>query len=265
MEPFAVLSASLKDNETFDYISSVSKERYGQYKKAHHEWINEVEQGKYRNALNQIRTKDEIFSAMHEKFPNSTIEPVTECDEVYWSASPKEAKGSDRALVDCHYDAPFSIIPTGGVVYYRIIIAINENNTVTTIFPDENKKVKMNKGDFHGLDYNKDWHCVDGSILPDTYRVLLKMHYLIIPNGVSRTWVDFVRYINVQWTFGSRVTMRMSADPQTFFEQIVALIVNVCRFIFNNTNSSLITALFFILVAVVVGLRFGRKRFRKLL
>ena len=237
VEGFAVLSDSYNDTETFNFISETSKERYKEYKKAYHEWINKVEPGKFRNALESVRQNDAILNSIKKKFPDSRIEPVTESDEVYWSVSPKEAKGSDRSLVDCHYDAPFSVIPTGGVIYYRIIIAMNENKTVTTVFPEEDKKVKMNTGDFHGLDYNKDWHCVEGTIPADKYRVLLKLHYMIIPHNTQQVWIDWTRFINVTWTHLSREAMRMSADPKTPFETFIGSFVNVCRYIFNNINT----------------------------
>jgi uncharacterized protein (UPF0248 family) len=251
MEPFAVLSDAIQDEATLDSIDAVCKQRYGHYTKAHHEWIDRVEPGLYRQSLEKARTNPTLFKAMETKFPNHRIVPVTETDEVYWAASPKEAKGSDRALVDCHYDAPFGIIPTGGVMYYRIIIAVNENDTVTTVFPDEEKRVKMNKGDFHGLDYNKDWHCVEGSIRPGHYRVLLKLHYLLIPEHASSGWVSFVRWINVQWTVLSRATMRMSADPQTPWETLVGWIVNICRYIFNHTTATTAGIVGILVVALV--------------
>jgi hypothetical protein len=258
LEGFAVLSDSYNDPETFKYISQTSKERYSQYKKAHHEWIDKVEPGKFRDSLESVRQNEAIMNAINKKFPGSRIQAVTEADEIYWSASPKEAKGSDRSLVDCHYDSPFSIIPTGGVVYYRIIIAMNENDTVTTVFPNEDKRVKMNTGDFHGMDYNKDWHCVEGSIPKDKYRVLLKLHYLVIPENTQQFWIDFVRYINVVWTYLSRETMRMSADPKTLFEIFIGYLVNISRFLFNNFY----TIILCLIALFVVTKVFLKKSFR---
>jgi hypothetical protein len=251
-EGFAVISGSYKDPDTFQYISDMCKSRYGHYKKAHHQWIDEVESGKFREALESVRQNEAIRKEIEHKFQGATVYPVTEGDEIYWSASPKDALGSDRSLVDCHYDAPFAALPTGGVVYYRVIIAMNENNTVTTVFPDENKKVKMSTGDFHGLDYNKDWHCVEGSIPSDKYRVLLKLHYIIVPQESSQLWVDWVRFINVVWTKLSRETMRMSADPQTWFESFIGLFVNICRFVFNHINTIAIV-IASIIVAILIA------------
>ena len=253
IEEFAVLSDSYKDSDTFSYISDTSKERYSQYKKAHHEWINSVEPGRFRNSLESVRQNAAILNAIHTQFPDYRVEPVTESDEIYWSASPKEASGSDRSLVDCHYDAPFAVMPTGGVVYYRVIIAMNENNTVTTVFPRENKQVKMNTGDFHGLDYNKDWHCVEGSIPADKYRVLLKLHYLVIPRDTQQFWIDLVRFMNVTWTYLSRAIMSISANPQNLFEALIGFGVNSWRYIFNNIYVILIGIIMILITMHVIN------------
>lgn len=239
-EGFAVISGNALEinKDDLELISKVAQERYSQYTTAHHEWINKIEESSYRKSIENVRNSTAILNKIKEEFPNTNVQSVTDADEVYWAVSPKFATGSDRALVDCHYDAPFGWFPTGGVIFYRVIIATNENNTVTTIFPDENKKVKMSTGDFHGLDYNKDWHCVDGKIQEGKFRVLLKLHYLITPYG-AESYNNYVRYINVAWTKISRETMRMSAKPTNPLEWIVALIVAFCRVIFNNTFSSI--------------------------
>jgi hypothetical protein len=228
-------------------ITTTAEQRYKGITTAHHEWINKVDDPQYLEALNRIRYSQQILNKIQETFPDQHVYNVPEADEIYWAVSPKDANGSDRALVDCHYDAPFAFLPTGGVTYYRVIIATNENNDVTTVFPHANNtRVKMSTGDFHGLDYNKDWHCVEGQIPPGKYRVLLKLHYLAVPSG-SEHWVSYVRDINVWWTAVSRKMMRMSANPENWLEYVVAMIVNVARVIFNNIYA------FTGIVAVLVG------------
>ena len=261
MEGFAVISGSIHSDEHLRYITNVAKTRYVQYTTAHHEWINKVEEGKYREALNAVRADPAIFDKIRERFPGADIKPVTEADEIYWAVSPKGAVGSDRSLVDCHYDSPFGVFPTGGVVFYRVIIACNENNTVTTTFPDEKISVKMNTKDFHVLDYNKDIHCVEGTIPKDKERILLKMHYLVVPQGSSPLAESLVRNLNVGWTVLSRETMRMSANPTNLFEQLVAFIVNVCRVIFNN----IYTVLAIIVALIVLGFLSNSKSLAKLI
>ena len=250
LEGFEVISGQVTNSYSADLekISRTAKDRYYKYTTAHHEWIDSVEESDYRSSLDKIRTSPDIINKIKERFPNSKVKNVTEADEIYWAISPKNAGGSDRALVDCHYDSPFSWFPTGGVIYYRVIIACNENNTVTTVFPSENVRVKMTTRDFHGLDYNKDWHCVEGAIPEGKYRVLLKMHYIITPKG-SEAWESWVRWINVTWTVLSRETMRMSANPQNIWERFVAALVIISRVLFNH-----IYIFTFIIVLIIIGL-----------
>jgi hypothetical protein len=240
-EPFTVISGntSKKFSKELQYITEECEKKYKTIKKANHEWIDSLEESKFKEYIDKIRKSDILINKIREEFPNTTVKNVTEGDEIYWAVSPKGAKGSDRSLVDCHYDAPFAVLPRFGVTYYRIIIATNENDTITTIFPDENKKVKMSTGDFHGLDYNKDWHCVDGAISEGKYRVLLKLHYIIIPKG-SEPYENYVRSINIWWTQFSRETMRMSADPKNILEQIIGSLVNITTIIFNYFYTILI-------------------------
>jgi hypothetical protein len=264
MEGFAVISGTIDSDKHLQNITDVAKTRYAAYTTAHHEWIDKVEGGSYRSALDAVRSDPAIFDKIRERFPGAIVKPVTEADEIYWAVSPKGAVGSDRSLVDCHYDSPFALFPTGGVIFYRVIIACNENNTVTTTFPDENVRVKMNTRDFHGLDYNKDIHCVEGAIPKDKVRVLLKMHYLVVPPDSSPLAEMWVRQLNVGWTVLSRETMRMSANPTTWYEHIVAMIVNICRIIFNNSYTALAILVVVCLFAIVYRSKSLQKTLRRL-
>jgi hypothetical protein len=255
-EGFIVISgnASTELKSELNEITKISEIRYKDIKTANHEWVNILDDAQFKKYIDNIRYSETILNKIKEEFPNTNVSNVTEGDEIYWAVSPKDAKGSDRSLVDCHYDSPFVFFPTFGVIYYRVIIATNENNDVTTVFPHENKKVKMSTGDFHGLDYNKDWHCVEGQIPPDKYRILLKLHYLIVPPG-SEPYANYVKSINVWWTQVSREAMRMSANPKTFTEYIVALIVNISRIVFNH--GYLFLLLFITLILAFT--KYGRK------
>ena len=181
-----------------------------------HIWVEDIKNNDIYNILNKVRYSDDIYDVIKEKFTNHKIKNVIDCDEIYYAVSPKDANGSDRSLVDCHYDAPFSILPNFNVIFYRVILACNENKDVTTIFPNADIKVKMDTCDFHGLDYNKDYHCVEGEIPKDKNRVLLKLHYIIVPNDYGENTIseNYVKFINVKWTHLSRNFMRMSSNPK---------------------------------------------------
>jgi hypothetical protein len=219
---------------------------------SNHVWVDKIKDKNQEiyNILEKVRDSDNIKDIIQKKYTNYKIKNVKESDEIYFAVSPKDAIGSDRSLVDCHYDAPFSILPNFNIIYYRVIIACNENKHVTTMFPNDNINVKMNTGDFHGLDYNKDYHCADGEIPQDKNRVLLKLHYILVPNEYQDDTISekYVRFINLRWTYGSREFMRMSARPNNIIEYFMGFLVNFLRFYYNNIS------LLLLIIFIVYGL-----------
>lgn len=202
---------------------------------SNHVWVDNINDKNMYNIVNEVRNSNDIINVLKNKFPDYNVKNVNESDEIYFGVSPKDASGSDRSLVDCHYDAPFSILPNFNVLFYRIILACNKNEHVTTTFPNDNIAVKMDIGDFHGLDYNKDYHCAEGEIPSNKNRVLLKLHYILVPKNMKSNYAEnYVRFINTKWTTLSREFMRMSSNPNNILEYGMGSMVNISRFIFNN-------------------------------
>ena len=154
----SVLSGKLCNYHALDILESEYKihEICNNIKTAHHIWINDLTDD-LKNKFLKIKYCDCIINTISSHFTDYKIDKVDDIDEIYWAVSPEDAIGSDRSLVDCHYD---SFYVPGKSIFYRIIVALNENNDVVTVFPDDNISVKMNTGDFHGLNYNADKHCV---------------------------------------------------------------------------------------------------------
>jgi hypothetical protein len=90
-----------------------------------------------------------------------------------------DAKASDRVLVDCHYDSPYEVYRGSEQVRPRMILALNDNSTVFTQVGD--KTSKLSTGDFNGIEYNRDYHCVRGTIPNGKTRLMLKIHFIVIP------------------------------------------------------------------------------------
>jgi hypothetical protein len=125
---------------------------------------------------------------------------------------------------------------------------MNENNTVTTYFPDEDKKVKMTTGEFHGLDFNQDWHCIDGTIPKGKHRILLKLHYIVIHNNIIM-YANFITYLNTRWAKFSRSSMNLSSDPRNpFYNRLMSFMFRGERFLILNILKWLV------LVMILVGL-----------
>jgi len=198
-----------------------------------HYWINNIKDEKLLFHLNKLRNAPEIKKTILEKYTNHEIISVHNSDEIYISVSPKERKGSDIALSDCHYDAPFKYIYQGGNVFLRVILALNENDTVYTEV--ENKKSLISRSEYNIIDYNQDYHCVHGEIPNNKNRILLKLHFIAKPINSHQFWTDFCEYINNSWTHLSRELMRISIEPKTFLETIIKYIVLGSRLFWNYT------------------------------
>ena len=170
-------------------------------------------------------------------------------DEIYFSVNPKKAKNSDTIMIDCHYDTPWYHFVRGGIEIYRVLIACTENKTVETSLPYEDLKVFINKSDFYGLNYNKDFHCVKGTIDDDKVRVVLKIHFIIIPKTYQKNSYNerFIRWIDETWAYGSRYSMNATIAPKTTFERILTNTVVSGRTIFNHMWLSL-----FFLVMIIL-------------
>jgi len=253
VENFVVISGSQPPymQKKLDDITTISKNRYKDILKGHHEWVNTLDDTILKSLIDEVRSDSSIIDKIKTNFPNSSVNAVPDIDEIYWAVSPHDAKASDRLLVDCHYDTPFSMIPTGGVIFYRVIIGCNENNDVTTHFPAENVHVKMSRGDYHGLDFNNDYHCVTGTIPPGSFRILLKLHYIIVPKG-SESWTENTLAWNKWWAVLSRNILNATSNPANMYDYILSYILNILRYIYLNIN-------YIILCIVILLLIYGFK------
>lgn len=153
---------------------------------------------------------------------------------MYLSVSPDKRTGSDNALSDCHYDAPFAWVPQGGNLFIRMILALNYNDSVyTQVGPHTST---LSTGDYNVIDYNRDYHCVKGAIPAGRYRLLLKLHFVLIPKGSSVAATAFCRNINNSWIHASRNIMNMSIQPSTLPEYATAFLVESSRIIYNHSS-----------------------------
>ena len=221
-----------EDHSMLAKVATFMKARSSGSQTADHIWVHEVEDASVAASLESIA--ENIADSLGERFQASTIIGVPEVDEVYSAVSPATAGGSDRSLVDCHYDAPLGWLP-GSAVFYRVIVGCTDNTHVQTKFPKDTIDVFLSTGDFVGMDYSRDLHCVRGGIPEGHMRVLLKLHYIIAPTGTETLLTThLIRCTNVLWTRMSRYLMRASADPTGPVEHMVALLVNLSRVFMNN-------------------------------
>lgn len=199
---------------------------------SYHYWINDIEDEELRKHIENLRCAPEIKDKIREHYIDCDILSVHTSDEVYLSVSPDKRHGSDITLSDGHYDAPFSWVPQGGNIFLRVILGCNENSTVYTRIEDYTST--LSTLDFNVMDYNRDFHYVEGYIPENKQRILLKLHFIAKPPMSSKLSTFFCEYINDKWTHFSREVMRVSIDPETPFQHALKFTTLSVRWIFNK-------------------------------
>lgn len=240
----------IQDNLPNKYINSINY-IYEKYKNINiggtnsiHYWINEIQDKELKYHLNRLRNAQEIKNTIKRNYQKYTIESSHNSDEIYLSVSPTDRVGSDITLSDCHYDAPFKYIYQGGCKFLRVILALNENKSVYTQVEDSTSI--LSTGDYNIIDYNADYHCVRGNINKKKNRILLKLHFIVIPPNTDKRWSIFSKYINDRWTHFSRNMMRDSIEPNNNIAYIKKYTVLSARFFWNNFYYFIITLIIII-------------------
>jgi hypothetical protein len=184
--------------------------------KSHHVWINEIKDVKILGIITDVKRHMSI--ELQDHLTNYTITNIPEMDEIYYSVSPHNAKLADTSLVKPHYDGPFGGLYTDGALCFRVIVACNKNDTVYTRF--SNQISHMDVGDFHAFDFNNDLHSTEGAIPKGKQRVLLKLHYAVIPKhkNIENIYELPSTHINIMWTKLARYFMHTGSSPTNWIE-----------------------------------------------
>ena len=101
---------------------------------------------------------------------------VPSMTELYWSS--KENNNSDKQYVSTHMDGPFYYCNL-----YRVLVTINGNKNINTVFPNDKLDINLKKYDMSFFDYNKTPHYiyVNENETDNSQRIILKLHYVKSP------------------------------------------------------------------------------------
>jgi hypothetical protein len=183
---------------------------------SHHIWINEISDTNICHTTNEI--KFDISKQLQPHFTDYNITNIPEIDEMYYCPSPHKVTHTDTSLVKPHYDSPLGGMYMEGVLFYRVMVACNKNDTVYTRF--SNQISPVNIGEFHAFDYNNDLHSVEGAIPDGKHRLMLKLHYAIVPKSkkVKNIYELPSTHVNIMWTRIARYFMRAGSSPKNWIE-----------------------------------------------
>jgi hypothetical protein len=192
------------------------------------------------NALQDIK-HSEICVRLSTAHPKHILTPIVSMNELYVSCI--GADGSDRVFETPHIDGLFAWLPW--CIVYRVIVSIQGNRHVDTVFPLSQHKYTLETGDYVAFDYNRSIHYIvgnsppEGTLVDDRKRIILKLHYLVYPEWlpvwVSRVYVEihgkynaFLRglFLKSQITAANEMTLEKEGTETVSQRWISAFINN---------------------------------------
>ena len=190
--------------------------------KTSHWWYSDVsnELQKYFDILNMKVIK--YISASHKAY---NVKKIDEMNEIYVSSNASSVvMNSDSVFYNKHIDGPYYLFPFCSV--YRCILALNENENITTSFPSTNKNYTLSNGEFVAFDFNRDIHYISSkNMLTKFPRVTLKLHYLVYPKYLY--YFAMILYkLNVQYDKRARDFFLYTLTPYTLLQKASSIIVN---------------------------------------
>jgi len=201
-----------------------------------HWWFKDLPQN--INELFLHISKNRKITDMFKKLFGSdyVIDILHDMNEIYVSPPSNnnknfEKNASDNIFYTRHIDGPFYYIPFASC--YRVIIGLDDNRDIMTIFNIIPESYIIKTGDVVGFDFNRECHYITPIIRSnsdvrddrnDRYRVVLKIHYCVYPR-----WAIVFGYIlsklSIMYNKLFRDLFLFTIKPQSKFTKSVASIM----------------------------------------
>ena len=214
-----------------------------------------------KKMVSEIKHSNEITSKICQQFKYCDIRFLDNIDELYISHYNID-NGGDQGLFDKHYDGILKIIKTGTII--RALVYVNSQDNYVVHFIDSKKDIHFETNEFALLDFNREYHYVDGSydknIKIEEDRIILKLHYLVCPN-CSELYINTLAAINKLISYDiTRTAMNYSKNPKTIPQKIIGFFCNFFRRLNNiSVYLSLLSGLILILIIgalIYIGFNF---------
>jgi hypothetical protein len=187
-----------------------------------HHWWYETLPSIQKDMFYHFTFDKSIFEKLSQLFDRNTytIEPLFGMNELYVTSKTRgnESVHSDNVFFTPHIDGPFLFVPFVSV--YRILLGLNDNKEVETIFPMNDFSHVLNKGEFLGFDFSREIHYIDYKQNMEEQlepRVTLKLHYVMYPKWMSH-FGKFIGYLNVEYNRLFRSLFLHTIKPTSIIE-----------------------------------------------
>lgn len=223
-----------------------------------HKYISNMPNS-FKEMVNEIKHSNDITSKICKQYKNCDIRYLDNIDELYISHFNID-NGGDQGLFDKHYDGVLKFINTGTII--RALVYVNSHDNYVVHFLDSKKNIHFETNEFALLDFNKEYHYVDGTYDQNKKieedRIILKLHYLVCPN-CSELYINMLSSINKFISFDiTRTAMDYSKNPKTIPQKIIGFFCNQFR-VLNNISvylSLLVGLILILLICLVIYIGF---------
>jgi len=189
------ISGTIDENAAISILNVYTENVKSPDGKTYHEYI-EQSPVEIKTAFDSIKMGD-ILKKMLHFYPGCVLESIDGMNEIYITAI--GSVGSDRVFETEHLDGPFFFLPFCTVL--RCVFALRGNKSIITKFPEANMQVVLHTNKFVAFDYNRDAHFIwkDPNIHDNGKRILLKLHYLVVPRYMPRPIVNLYKNVHTRY------------------------------------------------------------------
>ena len=191
--------------------------------KTTHWWYNDLQENEclHFDVLNDV-----VMSQIQSKLQSyEHIQPIHQMNEIYVSTSVNKKYNSDNVFYSKHIDGPFYLYPFCSVK--RVILSINNNSNITTIFPNNGIEHMLTDGEFVVFDFNRDIHYIKSSNeVVKQPRMTLKLHYVVYPKLMYYPAM-LLKKLNVMYDKNARDMFLYTLQPKSLLQKLMSCVVNL--------------------------------------
>ena len=175
-----------------------------------------------KEAFSRIAQCETIRNMFHECFgENHDIEVLTGMNEVYVSSPHTVKNTSDEVFYTRHIDGPYYFVPFASC--YRMIIGLDANEEITTIFPMVPTELAAQNGDVLAFDFHREVHYIQKNYgkTNEDFRIVLKVHHVIYPQW-ARPFGKLLGFLSTRYNRAFRSLFLYTINPNGAFNKFAA-------------------------------------------
>jgi len=217
-----VLRCNINNEESsLDYIRNWVVSHNLSKTQSTHWWYETLPENIKQHFKKIVYSKD-ILSMFYEKYHSNKVElmVINEMNEIYVSPPTTVKNTSDEVFFIKHIDGPYYYIPFATV--YRVIIGMDKNQEIKTVFEQIPTDIVLQKGDVVGFDFHRESHNIQKTNkINSDFRVVLKLHYCLYPTKLKRV-ANLLSYLSIKYDRNFRKIFLYTISPTYFLQRVAA-------------------------------------------